>query len=176
MKSAFPFKDLQTDYLHRKVVAEIQRSDYHFHLPQLNETSWSTICNNSSERERLEFVGDALIGAFIAEELYKRRPDGGPGYYTVRTITQPTRSVLKVSIQIAKSVLTANSTFAHLMNKAGLFHDLSRSVKPAGDAFETIIAALHSEQGSKAFQLYARECFLPLIETVALAYDEFRYA
>lgn len=175
MKSAFPFRDPQTDYLHRKVVAEIQHSDYHFHLPYLNETSWSTICNNASERERLEFVGDALIGAFIAEELYKQRPNEGPGYYTVRTITQPTRSVLKV-IQIARIVLAANSTFAHLMHKAGLLVDLGRSVKPAGDAFETILAALHGEQGAKAFQTYARRCFLPLIDTVGLAYDTFRYA
>lgn len=62
------------------------------------------------------------------------------------------------------------------MHKAGLLHDLSRSVKQAGDAFETILAALHSEQGVKAFQAYAGQCFLPLIETTGLAYDEFRYA
>jgi len=87
MKSAFPFKDPQTNHLHRSVVATIQRLDYHFQLPCLNERSWTTICNDASERERLEFVGDALIGAFIAEELYRRRPDGGPGYYTVSTTT-----------------------------------------------------------------------------------------
>lgn len=96
MKSAFPFKDPQADYLHRKVVAEIQSPDYHFGLPHLTEPSWSTICNNASERERLEFVGDALIGAFIAEELYKQRPDGGPGYYTVRTNIPSACSVLKL--------------------------------------------------------------------------------
>lgn len=61
------------------------------------------------------------------------------------------------------------------MHKAGLVHDLSCSVKPAGDAFETILAALHSEQGTKAFQAYAKRCFLPLIQTIGLAYDEFRY-
>jgi len=62
------------------------------------------------------------------------------------------------------------------MHKAGLFHDLSLPVKPAGDAFETILAAFHSEQGARAFQTYTRQCFLPLIETVGLAYDAFRYA
>lgn len=85
-------------------------------------------------------------------------------------------SGLKFSIQVARVVLTANSTFAHLMNKAGLFDDLSHSVKPAGDALETIFAALHSERGADAFQAYARQYFLPLIETVGLDYDAFRYA
>ena len=88
LKSAFPFKDPQTDRLHRGVVAKIQSSDYDFQLPLLNDKSWSTICDNAQERERLEFLGDALIGAYIAEELYRQRPDGGPGYYTVRTATQ----------------------------------------------------------------------------------------
>lgn len=73
-------------------------------------------------------------------------------------------------------VLTANSTFAHLMHKTGLLHDLTLPVKPAGDAFETILAALHSEQGAEAFQTYTRQYFVPLIETVGLAYDAFRYA
>ena len=97
-RSAFPFKDPQTDYLHRSVVTTIQRLDYEFQLPNLNEKSWSTICDNASERERLEFVGDALIGAFIAEELYRRRPDGGPGYYTVRITTRLARLVLTLEV------------------------------------------------------------------------------
>ena len=62
------------------------------------------------------------------------------------------------------------------MYKADLIHDLSHSVKPAGDALETILAAFHSEHGAKAFQTYARQYFLPLIEGVGLAYDSFRYA
>lgn len=86
MKSAFPFKDPLVNHLHRQVVAKIRHSDYYFELPYLNEKSWTTICDNKSERERLEFLGDALIGAFIAEELYRQKPDGGPGYYTVRLL------------------------------------------------------------------------------------------
>lgn len=62
------------------------------------------------------------------------------------------------------------------MHKAGLIRDPSLVVKPAGDALETILAAFHSEQGAKAFQTYARQYFLPLIETAGLAYDSFRYA
>jgi len=60
------------------------------------------------------------------------------------------------------------------MHKAGLIRDLSFSVKKAGDALETILAAFYSEQGAKAFQTYARQYFLPLIESVGLAYDSFR--
>ena len=33
----FPSKDPQIGHLHRKVVAQIQRSEYHFRLPYLNQ-------------------------------------------------------------------------------------------------------------------------------------------
>ncbi|KAF8168186.1 hypothetical protein B0H34DRAFT_684514 [Crassisporium funariophilum] len=154
---AFPFVDGEINYLHRSIVTKIQQEDYLFELPSLNEISWRTILNNAAERERLEFVGDALIGAAVAEELYRAKPDGSPGFYTK-----------------ARSVLTANSTFAHLMHKAGLFPNMNHPIKPAGDALETILACYQSEHGSQAFQSYTRQQFLPLILVVAGAYDRYR--
>lgn len=69
----------------------------------------------------------------------------------MRATTRPVRSVSKVCIQIAKSVLTVNSTCAHLIHKVGVFDDFSLAVKPAGDAFGTILAA---SIASKVIGLY----------------------
>lgn len=65
--------------------------------------------------------------------------------------------------------MVANSTFAHLMKKVGLFRD-SDLVKPAGDAFEAILAAFYTERGPDEFQAYVKKYFFPLIVTAGHAY------
>lgn len=76
-------------------------------------------------------------------------------------------------VQKARSVLTANSTFAHLMHKLG-FHNLDDPVKPAGDAYETILAVFHGESGPDDFEEYMRSFFAPLIDTVGDTYRRLR--
>ncbi|KAF8971406.1 ribonuclease III domain-containing protein [Flammula alnicola] len=156
LRHAFPFTNPLADKMQRSVVGVIESPDFVFELPDLSSASWEVICNNNRERERLEFLGDSLIGAFVSGELFLRWPNEGPGFYTV-----------------ARSVLTANSTFAHLMYKLG-FHDINNPVKPAGDAFETMLAAFHGERGPDAFNEYVRPYFLPLIDSVAYAYYDYR--
>lgn len=82
--SAFPFqKGTLPDSIQRHVVGKINSSDFVFELPPLSEGAWSSICNNSAERDRLEFVGDALMSGAVSEELYRIRVEGSPGFYTV---------------------------------------------------------------------------------------------
>ncbi|KAF9015085.1 ribonuclease III domain-containing protein [Cyathus striatus] len=158
-KSAFPFiRDLRLDFIHRQVVQKIYDPTYEFNLPQLSEKMWDIVCGSDNEMERLEFVGDALMSAAVAEELYAAYKQMSPGFYT-RT----------------SSVLTANSTFAHLMHKAG-FHNMENPVKPAGDAFETIIAAYQKEYGHDVFRSWLKEFFLPLIWVAGEAHQEYTCA
>lgn len=89
----------------------------------------------------------------VSEELYRIRIQGSPGFYTN-----------------ARSALTANSTFAHLMHRLG-HHDMRDKVKPAGDAFETIIAAYRNETSAEAFQQWFRDNFTQLIHVACAAYD-----
>lgn len=44
-------------------------------------------------------------------------------------------------------------------------------VKPAGDAFETIIAAYRNETSAEAFQEWFRDNFTQLIHAACAAYD-----
>lgn len=59
------------------------------------------------------------------------------------------------------------------MAKAG-FHDIADPVKPAGDAFETIIAAFHNESGVEAFHKWIHRHFTPLIRSAGIAYKGYR--
>ncbi|CAA7258666.1 unnamed protein product [Cyclocybe aegerita] len=152
----FPFSDLLCDAMQRSLVSLIMNPACLFLLPTLTDRTWDLICNNEEERERLEFLGDALVGASVSEELFRCRPHEGPGFYTK-----------------ARNVLTANSTFAHIMHKLG-FHDINDAVKPAGDAFETILAAYHGERGPEAFQEYIHQYFPQLIHNIGHAYDHYR--
>ena len=68
--AAFPFnKGTVSDSIQRHVVEKINSSDFVFELPPLSDAAWSSICNNSAERDRLEFVGDALMSGAVSEEL-----------------------------------------------------------------------------------------------------------
>ncbi|KAF9481023.1 ribonuclease III [Pholiota conissans] len=152
----FPFSDRISDSMQRRVVSVIQSPQFIFELPSLSTASWNMILYDGHRRERLEFLGDALIGASISEELFRCWPNEGPGFYTK-----------------ARSVLTANSTFAHIMHKLG-FHNMSHPVKPTGDAFETILATYHKERGPDAFNQYVRQFFLPLVNCVGHGYHDAR--
>jgi hypothetical protein len=50
-------------------------------------------------------------------------------------------------------------------------HDIHDAVKPAGDAFETIIAAFRNETSTEAFQQWFRDNFTQLIHAACAAYD-----
>jgi hypothetical protein len=81
--SMFPFVDPKSDRMQRRVVSVIQHPHFVFGLPSLSQASWDIVLHDSRERERLEFLGDALIGASISEELFRCWPNEGPGFYTV---------------------------------------------------------------------------------------------
>ena len=86
MQHMFPFKDSLCDAMQRDLVALVRTPEFAFELPLLGDVSWNLICNDHQERERLEFLGDALISASISRELFRCRPDESPGFYTVGSL------------------------------------------------------------------------------------------
>ncbi|KAF4623056.1 hypothetical protein D9613_001734 [Agrocybe pediades] len=143
-------------YIQTKVVELIDSSIYDFELPFLTRDIWQSIIDNDEEKERLEFVGDALIGSCVAQELLRLLPHGTPGFYTC-----------------IRKVLVANSTFAHLMRKAG-FHRPDDDVKRSGDAFEVMIACYHAAHGQTVLEDYVKKYFDPLIACASVAYERYR--
>ena len=84
------------DALTNAVLACISRSDYHVEPPKLSADLWDRVCiltsESKAENERLEFLGDALMDACFALEMYKQIPHGTPHMYTVssqRTSSRP---------------------------------------------------------------------------------------
>ncbi|PPQ92684.1 hypothetical protein CVT25_013991 [Psilocybe cyanescens] len=156
--SLFPFKnDSRLDYIQREVVAFIQSPNYHFELPEISPQLWRQMNSDRSVAERLEFLGDAIMHSSLADGLNEHFPYEGPGFYTH-----------------VRSVLEANSTFAHLMIKVGS-SSADNPVKAAGDIFESIMAAFHREQGSDVFGQYFRKYFSDLILRAGKACKIYQY-
>ena len=75
------------DTLTNEVMRCISRPDYSIDPPKLSPELWDDVCiltpESKAENERLEFLGDALMDACFAMELYKQVPNGTPHMYTV---------------------------------------------------------------------------------------------
>lgn len=95
--------------------------------------SMGKVINN----ERLEYLGDAILGAVVAEYLYNRFPHRGEGFLTQM-----------------RSKLVNRSFLTHLTHETGLQQFVkSRTLGNAasshiyGDALEALIGAIYLDQG-----------------------------
>lgn len=87
-------KENQHIFIQNALIAAINDSSYTFPLPVLKESTWRTLNRSpatADELERLEFVGDALMHACVALELYRHFPLGSPSMYTVSFSTMHSR-------------------------------------------------------------------------------------
>lgn len=132
---------------------------YHFHdhnllLLSLTHRSYSySQSQNNKSNERLEFLGDSVLGLVIAEQLYNDHPDFFEGELTK-----------------TKALLVSETTLAELAIDCGLnlhillAHEEDRSggrerASIVSDAFESILGAIYLDGGLDA----ARDVVLRLI-------------
>lgn len=77
----------QHNFIQNKLIAAINDPTFKFDLPFLQQTAWNRVLQNTrfddDERERLEFVGDAIMHFCVGLELYELYPEGTPHLYTV---------------------------------------------------------------------------------------------
>lgn len=102
----------------------------------------------SSNNERLEFLGDAVLGTIVAEYLFKLFPNKDEGFLT----------------QLRSKIVNGNS-LRNLALKLGvdsyLKTDLSKTEKTKssayGDAFEALIGAIYLDKGFLVAQKFILE-------------------
>ncbi len=108
----------------------------HF-ITALKHKSFSNDQEASSSNERLEFLGDAILDAIVAELLYSRFPEEDEGYLTKiksKIVNRKTLSEIGEAMSI-RDVLQFNQ---------------SRSINMAtleGNAFEAIVGAIYLDGG-----------------------------
>lgn len=86
--------------------------------------------------ERLEFLGDAVLGAVVAELLYKFFPNKDEGFLTrlrSKVVSRESLNELAINIGLNKSVIAKS--------------DISKNKHVYGDVFEAFIGAMFLDQG-----------------------------
>lgn len=76
----FPSRGLLYD-VRRAVLAAIASDSYLVRLPDVSHTSW--VKYDWFERKRLDYLGDGLMYAFVAEALIEMYPNEGSFFYSV---------------------------------------------------------------------------------------------
>ena len=89
--------------------------------------------------ERLEYLGDAVLSAIVAEFLYKKYPSQGEGYLTEMRSKLVSRANLnKLAQKIGLSQL-----IQYNRESQGIFKSID------GDTFEALVGAIYLEKGYK---------------------------
>lgn len=115
--------------------------------------------------ERLEFLGDAVIGAIVSEYLYKKFPKQREGFLTQlrsKIVGRDALSALAWEIGLAKFI------------KAHLNKPLSRNI--LGNTLEAFVGAIYLDKGyACAKETFLKRIFLARVDVDELIKHEFDY-
>ncbi len=126
------------------------------HSSYLNEHSDPGLRSN----ERLEFLGDAILGSIVARELFDRFPNAAEGWLT------EARSLIVRNQQL--SALAAEIELgSELLMGAGVDNEGART-RPVvlSRALEAVIGAVWLDGGQRAVQKVVRRLIRPSLEAI----------
>lgn len=117
---------------------------------------------NPNNNERLEFLGDSILGFVIAEQLYNLFPDASEGILSrmrANLVNQRSLAEIAREHQIGDYLLLGSGE----LKSGGFNRDSILS-----DAIEAIIAALYQDQGMSACQKWIPELFAAKLKSLSL--------
>ena len=113
--------------------------------------------NNTTENnERLEFLGDAILGAIIGEHLFVKYPTRDEGYLTdMRTKIVNRKTLNQIALKIGlKSIMKFNEQDYYLRDSL-IF----------GNALEALIGAIYIDKGYSRTRSFVRKrILLPFVD------------
>lgn len=136
-----------------------QRLGYSFQDPRLLQLAM-THPSISHEQEgpvqhnqRLEFLGDAVLGLVLTRELYERFPDFGEGPLT------KARAELVNQRSLADQSRRLNVGEFLIMSRGEIAHGGRERPSALADAFEAVIGAIFVDGGFDAAREFVLRCF-----------------
>jgi ribonuclease-3 len=124
----------------------------------LTHPSWATEHHDSEEYERLEFLGDSLVGFVVAEHLYRTLADEPEG------ILARLRAEIVSGASLARCATAAGIDQAIFLGRGAEAGGGRHLESVLGDVMEAVIGAVYLDQGLAV----AREATLRLIVADAL--------
>ena len=123
----------------RNILGYVPRRTELYHVAFTHRSSSSLHKGHRVNNERLEYLGDAVLSAVVADYLYKKYPFQGEGFLTeLRSKIVSRASLNKLAVKIG------------LVEFIEYQHDSSGGFKSiGGDAFEALVGAMYLEKGYK---------------------------
>jgi len=111
-----------------------------YHVAFTHRSSSSSHKGHRINNERLEYLGDAVLGASVADFLYRKYPYQGEGFLTeLRSKIVSRASLNKLAVKIGLVDL-----IEYQRDSSGGFKSIG------GDAFEALVGAMYLELGYKS--------------------------
>lgn len=114
-----------------------------------------------ASNERLEFLGDAILGAVVCELLFERYPQYNEGDLTkVKSAVVSRQSCAKISeaLGLQEFLIVGRGVAAHAVIPPSLL----------ADVFESLVAAIHLDGGNAAARSFIEEYMGPEIDLTVL--------
>lgn len=136
------------------------RLPYRFRDPALAELALTHRSAGRPNNERLEFLGDALLNAFVAELLYERYPRADEGELTRQ------RASLVNGQALARHARELELGESLRLGPGEMKSGGHRRDSILADAFEALLAAVYLDAGLEACRALVRELVVPRIGQV----------
>jgi ribonuclease-3 len=147
-----------------EILEECQNAiGYHFRQPELLRsalTHASGANTRLSSNERLEFLGDAVLGLVTCEQLYIRFPDYQEGDLTkIKSVVVSRRTCARISRQLnlGEYLFLGKGMHLHTAVPASLL----------ADVYESVVGAMYLDGGIEPCKTFILRYLSPEIEQVA---------
>jgi ribonuclease-3 len=147
-----------------EILEECQKAiGYHFRQPELLRaalTHASGADTRLSSNERLEFLGDSVLGLVCCEQLFLRFPDYQEGDLTkIKSVVVSRRICARISriLNLGDYLFLGKGMHLHTAVPSSLL----------ADVFESLVAAIYLDGGLDAAKTFILKYLLPEIEQVA---------
>jgi len=155
----------KSDSHEARILEDCQKSiEYRFREPALLRTalthSSAVALTGGESNERLEFLGDAILGQVITEYLFKRFPLYDEGKLTAfrsHVVDDDTCARISNRLKMGDYLFTGN----------GLTFNPAKHMNLLGNAFEALVAAIHFDGGPDAAKAFILKNLNPEIEQEA---------
>jgi ribonuclease-3 len=120
--------------------------------------SWGAENDTDTSNERLEFLGDAVLGWAVAEIAYERLSDETEG-----RLSEIRRAVVNAAAlaDMARGLDLGSALLLGKGEDAAGGRDKSSILS---DAFEAVVGAIHLDGGPEASRAFLRRLFIPAID------------
>lgn len=121
------------------------------------------------DNQRLEFLGDSIVGFIVARELFKRNPDADEGYLS------KTRAALVCEGSLADLARELKLDEYIVMGKGSLKNGEQHRNSILADAFEAVVGAMYLSLGLAAVEEFLLVRFTEELEAkIADRYEDYK--